>query len=87
VTLLVLQVAVAAARTSLWAVVADRRLLALLLTGGSVLWFSVFQALFEYGENGRYSIPTQQIVFAFVVLYLSWAWDRRKVNVSQMARA
>ena len=77
VTVLLLQTVAAAARTSLSAVSADRHLLVLLVAGGGVLWFSVFQAAFEYGENGRYGIPTQQIVLAFLVLYLSWVVDRR----------
>ncbi|MBA2350958.1 MAG: hypothetical protein H0V78_03955 [Burkholderiales bacterium] len=80
VTLLILQVAVRAARRCVSAIVADRRLLALLLTGGSVFWFAIFQALFEYSENGRYSIPTQQIAVAFVMLYVSWLIDLRRLS-------
>lgn len=78
VTGLVLQVAASAAKRRFSAIVEDRHLLALLLTGGSVFWFAIFQALVEYGENGRYSIPTQQIAVAFVVLYVSWLIDRRR---------
>lgn len=46
----------------------DRADLSLLLVGGTVLFFSLFQALFEYGENGRYGIPTQSFAIAFVIL-------------------
>ncbi len=78
VTWLVLQVVASAAKWRFSAIVEDRHLLALLLAGGSVFWFAIFQALVEYGENGRYSIPTQQIAVAFVVLYVSWLIDRRR---------
>jgi hypothetical protein len=40
----------------------------------------IFQAFFEYGENGRYSIPTQQLAVAFVMLYASGLLDRRRSN-------
>ena len=45
---------------------ADPRGVLLLVTGGLVVWFSFFQAPFECCENGRYSIPTQQITIAFI---------------------
>jgi hypothetical protein len=77
VTVRALQVAVSTARGRLAAIIADRHLLALLLAGGSVYWFAIFQALFEYGDNGRYAIPTQQIAVAFVMLYTSWLIERR----------
>jgi hypothetical protein len=78
VTVLVAQGVVGAGKRGLSAVMSDRYLLALLLVGGGVLWFSIFQAFFEYGENGRYSIPTQQLAVAFVMLYTSGLLDRRR---------
>ncbi len=78
VTGLLLRVAASAVRGRFSAIVEDRRLLALLLVGGSVFWFAIFQALVEYGENGRYSIPTQQMVVAFVAFYVSWLIDQRR---------
>ena len=84
VTFLALQVALSAAKRGFSAIVTDRFLLALLLAGGSVYWFALFQALIEFSENGRYAIPTQQIAVAFVIFYACWLIDRRRAPRSTM---
>lgn len=50
---------------------------------------SGLQAMLEFGENGRYSIPTQPLV-ASLVLITVWAWAgriRRSVRRSQVCAA
>ena len=87
VTLLALWLARGIVQGRFAAIVADRYALALLLTGGSVLWFSIFQALFEFSENGRYSIPTQQLAMAFVLLCANWLIDRHRAARSDLPDA
>ncbi len=72
------QAAAAAVKGQLALLLNDRAFLGLLLMGTVVLSFSLFQALFEYGENGRYSMPTQSLTIAFVVLYAHRAIQRAK---------
>ena len=43
-----------------------------------ILGNSVVQALIEYGENGRYSIPTQPLVVAAVILAIAELVNRRR---------
>ncbi|MGH7301838.1 MAG: hypothetical protein ACRELZ_01010 [Candidatus Rokuibacteriota bacterium] len=65
----------------------DRQRALLLVTGGVVVWFSVLQAPFECCENGRYSIPTQQIAIAFIAFLGAWLASRKRIVEPDLGRA
>jgi hypothetical protein len=46
------------------------------LLASVVLATSLLQALLEYGENGRYALPTQSLAMAAAVAVIALAWRR-----------
>ena len=65
-------------RTSFRGRAIDPQRALLLVVGGVVLWFSLLQAPFECCENGRYSIPTQQIAITFTSLLGAWLVSKKR---------
>jgi hypothetical protein len=49
--------------------------------GGLVWAVSIAQALVEHGDNPRWLVPLQMIVF-YVVLRGLWAWRSSRVEVN-----